>query len=267
MATVDLGKISFVNKGTYDASTTYEERDVVQFTDGALSSYVYINATPASGQTPSTGGSVNSSHWSLFAGGVSIGVGNNKIVTTDGSGNVSSLAIGSTGQFLKVTGSNTLGFATSDPAGLVRIKSVTSTTAHTFSGSTGNPGTTMSGMVAMSSLINDFTPTNASNTLVITAHVVTWKGANGQLFMGIKDTTNTTYLGVGGDYYNSAGSGISGNITIRAVISAGSTTARNYQVFMGATMGGTHAINKDYHGNNNGISSIVVEEYAAAVVA
>ena len=47
MATVDLGKISFVNKGTYDASTTYEERDVVQFTDGALSSYVYINATPA----------------------------------------------------------------------------------------------------------------------------------------------------------------------------------------------------------------------------
>ena len=66
MATVDLGKISFVNKGTYDASTTYEERDVVQFTDGALSSYVYINATPASGQTPSTGGTVNSSHWKFL---------------------------------------------------------------------------------------------------------------------------------------------------------------------------------------------------------
>mgnify|MGYP003135403354 CR=1 FL=1 len=177
-------------------------------------------------------------------------------------------SLGSAGQVIQVaSGGSTLEFATASSGGLVRIKSVTSTTAHSFSGSTGNPGTTMSGMVAMSSLINDFTPTNASNTLVITAHVVTWKGANGQLFMGIKDTTNTTYLGVGGDYYNSAGSGISGNITIRAVISAGSTTARNYQVFMGATMGGTHAINKDYHGNNNGISSIVVEEYAAAVVA
>ena len=121
MATVDLGKISFVNKGTYDASTTYEERDVVQFTDGALSSYVYINATPASGQTPSTGGTVNSSHWSLFAGGVSLAVGNNKIITTDGSGNVSSLAIGSTDTFLKVTGSNTLGFATVDSGKIKKV--------------------------------------------------------------------------------------------------------------------------------------------------
>lgn len=119
MATVDLGKISFVNKGTYDASTTYEERDVVQFTDGALSSYVYVNATPASGQTPSTGGTVNSSHWAVFAGGTHIGVGNNKIVTTDGSGNVSSIAIGSTNQFLKVTGTNTLGFAAVDVSGRV----------------------------------------------------------------------------------------------------------------------------------------------------
>jgi len=177
-------------------------------------------------------------------------------------------SLGSAGQVIQVaSGGSTLEFATASSGGLVRIKSVTSTTAHSFSGSTGNPGTTMSGMVGMSSLINAFTPTNASNTLVITAHVVTHKGANGQLFMGVKDTTNTTYFGVGGDYYNSAGSGISGNITIRAVISAGSTSARNYQVFMGATMGGTHSINKDYHGNNNGISSIVVEEYAAAVVA
>ena len=130
MATVDLGKISFVNKGTYAAGTTYEERDVVQFTDGALSSYVYINATPASGQTPSTGGSVNSSYWSLFAGGVSIGVGNNKIITTDGSGAVTSLsgnnkiittnnsgvptavAIGSAGQFLRTnSGANGFEFA------------------------------------------------------------------------------------------------------------------------------------------------------------
>lgn len=127
MATVDLGKISFVNKGTYDASTTYEERDVVQFTDGALSSYVYINATPASGQTPSTGGTVNSSHWNIFAGGVSLAVGNNKIVTSDGSGTITGLSgnnkiittnnsgvptaisIGSAGQFLR-TNSSANGF-------------------------------------------------------------------------------------------------------------------------------------------------------------
>ncbi len=123
MATVDLGKISFVNKGTYDANTTYEERDVVQFTDGALSSYVYINGTPASGQTPSTGGSVNSSHWSLFAGGVSIGVGNNKLITTNSSGTVIGTTIGAVGQAVKVTSSNTLGFG--QAGGIAQVKQQT----------------------------------------------------------------------------------------------------------------------------------------------
>ena len=120
MATVDLGKISFVNKGTYDASTTYEERDVVQFTDGALSSCVYINATPASGQTPSTGGTVNSSHWSIFAGGVSIALGNNKLVTTNSSGTLIGTSIGSVGQAVKVTSSNTLGFG--QAGGIAQVK-------------------------------------------------------------------------------------------------------------------------------------------------
>lgn len=122
MATVDLGKISFVNKGTYDASTTYEERDVVQFTDGALSSYVYINATPASGQTPSTGGTVNSSHWSIFAGGVSIALGNNKLVTTNSSGTLIGTTIGSVGQAVKVTGANTLGFG--QAGGIAQVKQI-----------------------------------------------------------------------------------------------------------------------------------------------
>tara|TARA_R100000231_G_scaffold4313_1_gene7366 strand:- start:323 stop:1285 length:963 start_codon:yes stop_codon:yes gene_type:complete len=131
VATVDLGKISFVNKGTYDASTTYEERDVVQFTDGALSSYVYINATPASGQTPSTGGSVNSSHWNVFAGGVSLAVGNNKIVITDGSGSVSSVAIGSAGTALKVN-SSANGFEFGETGGgLQSIQTFTSSGTYT----------------------------------------------------------------------------------------------------------------------------------------
>ena len=233
MATIDLGKVALVWKGTYAAGTTYESKDVVQFTDsGELSSYIYVNASGASGQTPSTGGTVNTTYWNKMAGGTTLSVGNNKIITTDGSGNATGLAMGSTGQFLKVTGTNTVGFAASDPAGLVRIKSVTSTTAHTFSGSTGNPGTTMSGMAAMSSLVNSYSPVNASNTLVITAHVVTYKAANGQLFMGVKDTTNTAYLGISSDYYNSAGSGISGNIYLRFVGTAGSTSTRNYQIFI-----------------------------------
>ena len=60
--------LASANEGTYNASTTYQKGDVVAFTDtGVLSTFLYINTTPASGQTPSTGGTVNSSHWQLIA--------------------------------------------------------------------------------------------------------------------------------------------------------------------------------------------------------
>lgn len=68
MATIDLGKVAFTHKGTYASGTTYEEKDVVQYTDGDITStFVYINSTSASGQTPSTGGTVNTTYWSLMA--------------------------------------------------------------------------------------------------------------------------------------------------------------------------------------------------------
>ena len=106
MATVDLGKVAFVWKGTYASGTTYESKDVVQYTDsGETSSYIYVNASSASGQTPSTSGTVNTTYWQKMAGGTSLSVGNNKIVTTDASGNISSVALGTAGQALKVNSS------------------------------------------------------------------------------------------------------------------------------------------------------------------
>ena len=55
MATIDLGRLGFVNKGTYNNSTTYEKNDLVQFTDGGiLSTYLYIDSTAQSGQAPSS---------------------------------------------------------------------------------------------------------------------------------------------------------------------------------------------------------------------
>jgi hypothetical protein len=114
MATIDLGKVAFVWKGTYNSGTTYEEKDVVQYTDnGELSSYVYVNASSASGQTPSTGGTVNTTYWSKMAGGTTLSVGNSKVVITDSSGNISGQALGSAGQFLRTNASaNGFEFAT-----------------------------------------------------------------------------------------------------------------------------------------------------------
>ena len=68
MATIDLGKVAFTHKGTFASGTTYEEKDVVQYTDGDITStFVYINSTAASGQTPSSSGTVNTTYWSLMA--------------------------------------------------------------------------------------------------------------------------------------------------------------------------------------------------------
>lgn len=72
MATIDLGKIAFTQKGTWASGTAYVAKDVVQYTDGNdTSSYVAIASS--TGQAPSTNGTLNSSNWALFAKGASIG--------------------------------------------------------------------------------------------------------------------------------------------------------------------------------------------------
>lgn len=68
MAQIDLGKIKLKNKGTWASGTTYEIDDFVVYADsGVTSTYIYVNATAAAGQTPSTGGTVNTTYWQLMA--------------------------------------------------------------------------------------------------------------------------------------------------------------------------------------------------------
>ena len=72
MATIDLGKIAFTQKGTWASGSAFVAKDVVQYTDGNdTSSYVAIASS--TGQAPSTNGTLNSSNWALFAKGASIG--------------------------------------------------------------------------------------------------------------------------------------------------------------------------------------------------
>ena len=65
MATIDLGKIKLVWRGTYSGSTAYTVDDVVQHTDSGLTSS-FICTTASTGNAPSTGGSVHSS-WAYLA--------------------------------------------------------------------------------------------------------------------------------------------------------------------------------------------------------
>jgi len=115
MSTLNLGRIKPVNKGTWSNSTAYAIDDFVQYTDnGVLSTYIAV--ATSTNQTPSTSGTENSTYWKFLAKGVAdslSGIGNNKIVTTDGSGNVQALAIGSANQVLRANSSaNGYEFAT-----------------------------------------------------------------------------------------------------------------------------------------------------------
>ena len=82
MATIDLGKIKLVWRGTYDASTAYTVDDVVQHTDSGLTSS-FICTTASTGNAPSTGGSVHSS-WAYLAKGGTAGTDVGTTITTQG---------------------------------------------------------------------------------------------------------------------------------------------------------------------------------------
>lgn len=94
MATIDLGKIKQVWRGTYNNSTAYVVDDLVAYTDSNITS-TYICVANSTGNAPSTGGTAHAS-WNYVAKGVVDPIpsqsGNaGKVLKTDGS----SLSFGS----------------------------------------------------------------------------------------------------------------------------------------------------------------------------
>ena len=65
MATIDLGKIKQGWRGTYNNSTAYAVDDLVEYTDGAITSS-YICTTASTGNAPSSGGTAHGS-WAYVA--------------------------------------------------------------------------------------------------------------------------------------------------------------------------------------------------------
>ena len=72
MATLDLGKIKLVWRGTYNNSTAYTVDDLVQYTDAGVTS-AYICVANSTGNAPSTSGTAHAS-WNFLAKGVGIPV-------------------------------------------------------------------------------------------------------------------------------------------------------------------------------------------------
>ena len=105
MATVNLGKIKLKWRGTWSSGGSYTADDVVEYTDGSVTSS-FIAVASSSNQAPSSGGTVNTTYWNLAAKGqasspsTSLG----DIIVRGASADVR-LAIGSAGQALKVNSS------------------------------------------------------------------------------------------------------------------------------------------------------------------
>ena len=193
MATIDLGRLGFVNKGTYNNSTTYEKNDLVQFTDGGLlSTYLYIDSTAQSGQAPSSSGTAGS-RWVYFAKGVAdslASAGNNKVIVTNASGQVTPLSIGSAGQVLK-TNSSANGFEFGADEGGKILQVVTTNKIDAFN-------TNSTSYVDITGLSATLTPSATTSKVLVQVSLGSFQssGANNRAYCRLKQAISggaTTY--------------------------------------------------------------------------
>ena len=71
MATLDLGRLIFINKGDWSSATTYVKDDIVQYEDsGVISSY--IAKQTSTNQAPSASGAINGTYWAFLAKGTAV---------------------------------------------------------------------------------------------------------------------------------------------------------------------------------------------------
>ena len=104
MPTIDLGKIKLKWRGTWSSGGAYTTDDVVEYTDGSVTSS-YIAVAASSNQAPSTGGTANSSYWNFLAKGQATSPTTTRgDLIVRGASADERLAIGSAGQVLKVNG-------------------------------------------------------------------------------------------------------------------------------------------------------------------
>ena len=151
MATVDLGKIKQVFRGTYNNATAYVPDDLVVFTDTGITS-TYICTTASTGNNPSSGGTAHA-NWAYLAKGVADPIPSQS---------------GNSGKFLKTDGSS-LSFAEAGAGKLLKIHDAVTTTATQVN--TPSRGDT--------SLAITFTPEALGSTFFIHAYQMGRNSASG----------------------------------------------------------------------------------------
>ena len=159
MATIDLGKIKQVFRGTYNNATAYAVDDLVVFTDGSVTS-TYICTTASTGNNPSSGGTAHA-NWAYVAKGQATSPTTTQgDIIVRGASADTRLAIGTAGKALKVNASaNGLEYGT---AGRI-LQLVTNEISDTKSVS----GTNQQNFVDIPGINVTITPTVASSKILV----------------------------------------------------------------------------------------------------
>ena len=230
MATIDLGKIKLVWRGTYNNGTAYTVDDVVQYTDSGLVSS-YICTTNSTGNAPSSSGTAHGS-WAYLAKGGVAGTDVGTTITTqgdilyrDGSG-LQRLAAGTAGQLLKTGGSGANVSWTDAPSGVLKKQ-------HYFENSTRTSGSSSAGN--QFTWTTSFTPLDpVNNGLYCQAIVPTYHAGNDWAGFGLRFSKS------GGSDYDFMGRGVQyvdANTTYMSIqsetfnIPAGTIPAGTYTIY------------------------------------
>ena len=238
MATIDLGKIKQVFRGTYNNATAYVPDDLVVFTDTNITS-TYICTTASTGNNPSSGGTAHA-NWAYVAKGVADPIPSQS---------------GNAGKFLKTNGS-ALSF---DQAGTIRQHKILSKITKS--------STTSTTPVIIPDFSITITPTASDSIMVIEAsmylsidtHVIGTRIYNGTTqvihpdgFTG-NDDGNSSYYGSGDRMAHQ---------TITSFETSGNTNARTYNVYWRVSSG-TAWINRYRNSDSyRGLSTLRVTEVA-----
>lgn len=283
MATIDIGKIKQVWRGTYASGTAYTPDDVVQYTDsGLVSSYICIANT--TGNAPSSSGTAHGS-WNYLAKGGAAGadgtdvgaaLSNNQIAYKNNSGSIAGLSIGSAGQALKVnSGAN--GYEFGAVAGGKILQVVQSAKTDTASWSAHATTRVATGLSA------SITPSATSSKILIQYMInIGYEHDNSQyylhLFRGSTEINNgdassarkQAHNGWGGSFQANLEEYMSNTQSGMFLDSPSTTSATTYSIkHTDATSTGTYYINRSHRDNNgNGydprfVSNMVLMEVGA----
>ena len=269
MATIDLGKIKQVFRGTYDNSTAYVPDDLVVFTDGSVTS-TYICTTASTGNNPSSGGTAHA-NWAFVAKGqASSPTTTRGDLIVRGASADERLAIGTAGQVLKVN-SSANGFEFGAGGGVIQTKATHK--SNTFV-------TNSTSYTDVTGLNVDITPTSSSNKVLVLINITFGGHSNlygfGRLVRTISGGSATA-IGMGNADGNRSQAGFPfhnvdlGNTVYHAkessfmfLDSPNTTTSTNYKVQCF-----THSGSADIHINypNNNDNSSYIGRFSSNIIA